>query len=301
MTVATPPCKSELDVPTTTGTVYMADGTTDGEAGYYNHSDGSSNVILTAIPIQVENARKLKQYPRTNREGYQLVDFRTQVPEKHFLDADLAENNAIIRDVYFEECRRLVQQATGAAEAYPYVYRVRNQERSMRELDKTDFHKDSVPIVHVDRDTATAPERLRASLGAERAESLLSKYKHYGSMNVWRPIKNSVGKWPLMLVDHQRIPQWDYDTHMFRLHATNDSRISTRGSKNHETVLRFDARYGYVYAPNMSPDEAWLFYAFHSNPVLGIPHSAFWDDSSKPEAPTRWSIEVRVWVFFDDA
>lgn len=45
----------------------------------------------------------------------------------------------------------------------------------MKDLDKFDFHKDSVLVVHVDRDTVTAPERLRASLRVEKAEMLLGK------------------------------------------------------------------------------------------------------------------------------
>lgn len=302
MAIATPQSGSELDHPAaTTGTVYVADTTTDGEAGYYNHADGSTNAVMKAIPIHVENIRRLSQQPTANREGYQLVDFHTTVAEEHFLNANLPENKAIIQDVYFDECRKLVQDASGAALAYPYVYRIRNQERTMADLDKADFLKDSVPIAHVDRDPVTALERLRASLGVEKADSLLRKYKHYASMNVWRPIKDTVQKWPLMLVDHHTIPDWDYDTHMFRLLSNNDSnRVSDRGAKNHEALLKFDAGYRYFYAPNMSPDQAWLFYAFHSDPALAVPHSAFWDESTKPDAPTRWSVEVRVWVFFDE-
>jgi hypothetical protein len=299
MALVTAQTKSELGSVTTTGAVYVAVKKANNEPGYYNHADGSSNIKRKELPIEVENVRRLSKPPMLDLEGYQLVNFRTTLPERHFLESNLSENDTIIQDVYFNECRRIALQVTGAAEAYPYVYRVRNQERSREHMGRFDFHKDSVPIVHVDRDTWTAPQRLRASLGAEKADMLLAKYKRYGSMNVWRPIKNVVQKWPLMLVNHQSIPDWDYDTHMIKLHSSNDGRIATRGAKNHETILTFDARYRYMYAPDMSPDEAWLFYAFHSNPALAIPHSAFWDDSSAPDAPTRWSIEVRVWVFFE--
>lgn len=284
----------------TTGTVYIADGTSDGQTGWYNHTDGSTNVIRKAIPITVENVRNLPQQPKSNLEGYQLVTFPTHLPEEPFLNANLPENKHLIESAYFSECRRLVLEVTGAAEAYPYVYRVRNQERHVSDFHNSDFHRDSVPVVHVDRDAETAPERLRASLGAAEAERLLRQYRHYGSMNVWRPVRNVVQRWPLMLVDHRGIPDWDYDTHMLRLQSNNDGRVSTRGSKDHENILRFDERYRYVYADEMRPDEAWLFYAFHSDPALGVPHGAFWDDSTKPDALTRWSVEVRVWVFFGE-
>ncbi|EME41511.1 hypothetical protein DOTSEDRAFT_73806 [Dothistroma septosporum NZE10] len=284
----------------TTGSVFVATGTKDGRPGRYDHTSGSTNVKLAPISITVENVRTLPQPPKTESEGYQLASFQTSLPDDPFLDADTPENRSTIESIYFPECKALVQRVTGAAEAFPYVYRIRNQEKAMTDISKADFHKDSVPIVHVDRDTETARQRLIASLGAGKAEHLLTKYKRYGSMNVWRPVKDAVQKWPLMLVDHQAIQDWDYDTHMFRIHFTNDTRISTRGEKNHETMLMKDERYRYVYAEGMRPDEAWLFYAFHSEPRLGIPHSAFWDDGTCEGARTRWSIEVRIWVFFED-
>lgn len=304
MSNATPQSEStEPDHPaTTTGTIYVADKTTDGEAAYYDFTNGTGNILLKAIPIQVENVRKFGQRPDPSREGYQLVKFHTSVAEARFLDSGLPENKAVIRDVYFAECGRLVQEASGAAEVYPYVFRVRNQERGIEDVDKADFHRDSVPIAHVDRDQATAPERLRSSLGEDKAAALLRRYRRYGTMNVWRPVRNVVRRWPLVLVDHGGVPGWDYDSHMLRLHSDNDdARVSDRGAKNHETLLRDHAGYRYVYAPDMTPDEAWLFYAFHSDPAMAVPHSAFWDDATSPDAPTRWSIEARVWVFFDDA
>lgn len=257
---------------TTTGTIYVADKTTDGKEAYYNFAEGTGNILLKAVPIRVENVRNLSRRPEPGREGYQLVSFHTSVAEACFLDAGLPENKAIIRDVYFDECRRLIQEVSGAAEAYPFVFRVRNQETSIADVDKADFHRDSVPIAHVDRDQDTALQRLRSSLGEDRAEALLRRYKRYGTMNVWRPIRNVVEKWPLVLVDHHAVPGWDYDTHMMRMHSADDAaRVSDRGAKDHETLLRYDAGYRYVYAPDMSPDEAWLFYAFHSDPAMAVP------------------------------
>lgn len=90
-----------------------------------------------------------------------------------------------------------------------------------------------------------------------------------------------------------------YDTHMLRVHSRKDDRISARGTKNHETIQKLDARDRCIYAKDMSPDQAWLFYAFHSDLHLAFPHEAFWKNASKPDAQTRWSIKVRVWVFFE--
>ena len=292
---------SRTESPTsTTGVVCMWNGTKDGNSAFVNHMDGSTNVkMFKIVPIKVEDVRDLPEQPTVDSSGHQLVKFTTSLPSEHFADAYSPENKRIIEDKYFDECRCLVQDVTGATEAYPYVYRIRNQSRDIKDLAESDFHNDSVPLIHVDRDPVTAPDRLRASLGVDKANALLEKYKCFGSMNVWRPIGTKVQKWPLLLINHESIPDWDYDTHMARIHFFNDKRVGTRGAKNHETILKFDPRYRYHYASEMSSDEAWLFYAFHSKPELGIPHSAFWDNSTAPDAPTRWSIEVRVWVFFD--
>lgn len=287
----------------TTGLVYMWNGTTDDQAdGYVNTADGSTNVKPSMeVKIEVEDVRNLPEPPKVLSHGYQLVNFTSSLPPSCFLDADSAENKRLIETVYYDECQSLIQNCTGAVEAFPYVYRIRNQSADVRRLADIDFHKDSAPIVHVDRDPETAPDRLRYSLGTDRANSLLAKYKRYGSINVWRPIGTKVQKWPLLLVNHQSVANWDYSTHMGRVHFSNDQRrVGKRGTKSHETVLKLDPNYVYHYASGMVPDEAWLFYAFHSEPELAIPHSAFWDKSTEADAPTRWSIEVRIWVFFQD-
>ncbi|KJX93087.1 hypothetical protein TI39_contig4417g00005 [Zymoseptoria brevis] len=252
------------------------------------------------VPIRVTDVRSLPEGPSVKKNGYELVHLHSSLPEECFLNHTLPEHKADIDAVYMEECRRLAMEKTGAAEAFPYVFRVRNQSKDLIDVERSDFHSDTVPIVHVDRDPSTAPDRLRSSLGTQRANALMAKYRTMGSINVWRPIKSRVEKWPLMLVDHSSVLDWDYDTHMGRLHFLNDRRAGVRGSKSHETLLTFDPRYRYYYARDMTSDEAWLFYAYHSNTALGVPHSAFWDDKTSSEAATRWSIEVRIWVFFDD-
>ncbi|MAD82636.1 MAG: hypothetical protein CL912_06715 [Deltaproteobacteria bacterium] len=287
----------------TTGLVYMWNGTTDNQDdGYINTVDGSTNVKPSMeVTVEVEDVRNLTEPPKVSSHGYQLVKFTSSLPSSCFLDAYSPENKRLIEEVYYDECRGLVQDFTGAVEAFPYVYRIRNQSADVTRLADIDFHKDSAPIVHVDRDSETAPDRLRYSLGADRANSLLARYKRYASINVWRPIGTKVQKWPLLLVNHQSVANWDYSTHMGRVHFSNDQkRVGARGTKSHETVLKFDPGYVYHYAGEMAPNEAWLFYAFHSEPKFAIPHSAFWDQSTEVDARTRWSIEVRIWVFFED-
>lgn len=57
--------------------------------------------------------------------------------------------------------------------------------------------------------------------------------------------------------------------------------------------------YKYHYVSKLDLDEALVFSSFDSDVTKVSPHGAFWDDASPSNAPTRRSIEVRCWVFFD--
>ncbi|KAI1147292.1 hypothetical protein F4825DRAFT_437764 [Nemania diffusa] len=52
----------------------------------------------------------------------------------------------------------------------------------------------------------------------------------------------------------------------------------------------------------MAPDEAILFkdYDCRTDRFRGTPHGGFQDSSSATDAPARRSVEVRLFVFFDN-
>lgn len=184
----------------TTGKICMWNGTADGqEDGFVDVSNGKTNALPPKIiNVTVQDIRDQDPQPSVNTDGYELLKYPTSIPAEVFENPLTEENKEILVTAYFEECRRLVQEITGAAETFTFIHRIRSQNTDFNNaLDfKQDAFKGTVPLAHVDRDPVTAPERLRSSMGDERAEALMKKYKRWAIVNVWRPIGPAVQKWP---------------------------------------------------------------------------------------------------------
>ncbi|KAI0382014.1 hypothetical protein F5Y04DRAFT_253834 [Hypomontagnella monticulosa] len=290
--------------PSTTGKIYMWSGTTDGKDGKVNVHTGSTNILpYHTVDVTVKDMRALSPRPTVLTHGYEFLQHPSSIPHDVFMNFSTPENKKILSTKYFEECNDLVKKVTNAAEAYTFVHRIRSENTDPSkalDLMQQNRHGGTVPAAHCDRDPITAPERLRSSLGEELANELMKKYKRWAAVNIWRPIVSGVQRWPLCLVNHQGVPDWNYDTHMGRLYIVEDDLIDIRGDKDHESILKYDPRYEYHYASNMKSDEVLVFCAFHSDPKFGTPHGAFWDSATTPESPDRVSIEVRTWAFFED-
>ena len=90
-----------------------------------------------------------------------------------------------IKRIYYPECERVMQQATGAARVVAFDHIVRNAAMSAK--DKT--IKIPAKRVHNDYTAWSSPQRVRDLMG-EEAEELL---KHrFAINNLWRPIRGPV-------------------------------------------------------------------------------------------------------------
>lgn len=282
----------------------MFGGTKDGKEPYINLKDKTANINKPdEVSVTVEDMRFMT--PRTTfaKNGYEFRSHVTSVtPEQLAHGNDSPEAKKIIDDNYISEVVEIVKEASGGAEVIPCGFRLRTQVQDGTDIVKSKVAFGSLNVVHVDRDPENARFRLTNIVGEERAEALLKKYKgkKWASVNVWRPIGDTVGKWPLLFVNREKVPDWDYDTHMVRVYTIDDPAVQERGDKGHETILTNDPRYVYHYASNLTIDEVLVFASFHTDPKMVVPHGAFWDENSPVEAPTRRSIEARCWVFWDE-
>ena len=288
----------------TSGTVGMFGGTKDGKEPYIDFKNNIANINKPEdVPITVEDMRFMNPRPTFATHGYEFRSHVTSVtPEKLAHGQDSPEAKKIVDDNYMTEVVKIIQEATKGAEVIPNGFRLRTQVQDGRDSVKSKVAYGSVNVVHVDRDPANAHLRLKTSIGEERAEALLEKYKgkKWASVNVWRSIGDTVGKWPLLFVNTGKVPDWDYDTHMVQVYTIDDPAVQERGEKGYESVLKNDPRYVYHYASNLTVDEVLVFASFHADPKMVVPHGAFWDDNSPEDAPTRRSIEARCWVFWDE-
>lgn len=195
-----------------------------------------------------------------NGNGYQLVDIPTEVTTEQFLAANKTkEGKAYIEDVYFKECKKVIEEVTGGANLImPISFRLREQKGGQQSTNEKLGSTEAIfaprPIAHLDRDPPTALTALEEVVGKEKAQELLSKYDRWAQVNVWRPIGNPAVMWPLCFINHDRIPEWDYDTHVGRVWSKNDPRNAARGVKSYDCVVKHDPRYEYQYVDSLKPE-----------------------------------------------
>jgi len=289
----------------TTGVLGLWDGTTDGEDGYIDYATGETNVNRPKeYEIDVHDIRKFDPQPTLIGNGYQLVDIPTVVTEEQFRASKITEEGkAFIEDVYFKECKRIIEEVTGGAGLImPVSFRIREQtgakEDTNEKIGSVEARYAPRPVAHLDRDPPTAVTVLEDTVGQKKAQELLSKYDRWAQVNVWRPIGNPATMWPLCFINHDRIPDWSYDSHVGHVWSRNDPRVADRGKKSYDCVVKHDDRYDYHYVSSLKPEECLVFCSFDSVPKFAVPHSAFWDNGAPADAPDRRSIEVRSLVFF---
>ncbi|RAH80553.1 hypothetical protein BO86DRAFT_433311 [Aspergillus japonicus CBS 114.51] len=285
----------------TTGKVGMWNGTRDGENAYIDHANGSTNIKPPKeIDITVTDLRSVSPQPTHASKGYQVVRHTTSItPEQFLAAADTEEGKATIEAQYYPEVQKLVTEVTGAAIVIPFGFRVRQQNLNAKNVFAAKSKGSSLAVAHVDRDLDNGFLRLQNVVGAEEAERLVRTHRRWASVNVWRSIDQAVKQWPLLLINHEKIEDWHYDTHMERLYTINDPSEAETGGKDHDTVLKFDPRYEYYFASDLDVDEALVFSSFDTDVTKVVPHGAFWDNDTPEDAPTRRSIEARSFVFWD--
>jgi hypothetical protein len=142
--------------------------------------------------------------------------------------------------------------------------------------------------VHNDYTVTSAPQRVRALLGAD-AEALLRKRVAF--INVWRPIRHAAQDWPLALADARSVRP----DHL----VATDIVYPDRRGEIYGLVQSPAQRWWYY--PDMQLDEALLIKCYDSRADVAqfTPHTAFENPLTPANAPPRESIEFRTIAFFD--
>src|SRR5207248_9365256 len=142
--------------------------------------------------VKILDGRAVKHRLSLDREGFVLLCHPTAARD-FYDDAEIAR-------VYYPECERLIQQATGAKRVKAFDHIVRNAAR----MAKGNPIKQPAGRVHNDYTAKSAPQRVRDLMGDE-AEELL---KHrFAEINAWRPIRGPLLRSPLALCDAQTLSE----------------------------------------------------------------------------------------------
>ena len=285
--------------------------------------DGSDarweGVDLEARHMPVHDARSLAatEQPTLAANGFEVRARPLTKPDLDFF------NHEEVVHTYYPQCAEIVREASGASFVAAFDHNVRSAagKNSKRRIEGGQQVQGPAHVVHGDYTLTSAPQRLRdltrpptandtvRTVLADR-ESLLDKAEveralatgRFAIVNLWRNIAHEpVATHPLALCDAASVrPE---DLVVFEIHYHD--RIGENYFAKHAD------RHQWYFYPALTRDEALLIKQWDSAGVLartngvkadvvgtGLPctfsfHSAFEDPITPPDAPERWSIEVR--------
>lgn len=290
--------------------------------------DGSDSdtvgLALEAVELPVSDARLLRggDRPTCEANGFELLHAPLDDGAIDFLD-----HRQLVHD-YYRQCSDLVSASTGGR-AYAFDHNIRSASgrQSGKRIAGGQSVQQPIHLVHGDYTLVSGPQRLRdltkppavndtlrtilkpgeSPIDPADAERALNGGR-FAIVNVWRSIAETpVAVHPLALCDGQSVvPQ---DLVVFEIHYRD--RIGENYFARHAPAHRW------YYYPEMTHDEALLVKQWDSAGVLARSngeaadasdpdapctfsfHSAFEDPASPPDAPDRWSIEVRCVAIYD--
>ncbi|KAK7754570.1 hypothetical protein SLS62_003352 [Diatrype stigma] len=285
---------------TTNGTVDFFNGTKDGAEAYVDYTDRSNNLKKPLkVGITAQDLRYATPRLTYQTDNFELRERPTTLTAEQF-ENDSPEGKKLIEELYYPDCKALVEEVTGCKNVHPFMYQTRCQPYQVKDIFNNRVKHAGLGAVHVDRDLGNLEVRLDFVFGEGEAARLLREHKRIGIVNVWRPVGVNAEVLPLTLIKHTAVPDMTYDSHMRRVYSRNDPMVSIKGIKGHETSLIHDHRFVYYYASNQTPDEVLIFNSFDTDVKKVVPHAGFWDNNTRPDAPDRRSVEVRCFVFYDD-
>ena len=285
----------------------------------------STGVDLEKRPMPVHDARGLAGPRRRTLEtnGFELLERPLASPDIDFLNHD----DVVGR--YYPHCADIVREASGARYVAAFDHNIRSASgnRSRRRIAGGQHVQPPAHLVHGDYTLTSAPQRLRDlakkptvndtyrtllsdgdSLIDEAEVERTLEAGRFAIINLWRNIaREPVAAHPLAFCDATSVHPDDLV--VFEIHYTDrvGENYFAKHSDDHRwyfysaatrdealLIKQWDSAGGLARsrgakADSMSPDAPCTF-SFHS---------AFEDPTTAPDAPDRWSIEVRCVALYD--
>lgn len=228
--------------------------------------------------VDISNGRPLLHEFSLDQNGFVLVEHPTAVTD--FFDVDQ------LKTVYYPEMERLVQATSGASRVVVFDYTLRSGDERERERR---LIREPVLSVHNDYTEWSGPQRVREVLPDE-AERLLAH--RLAIIQVWRAIDRPIQANPLAIADARSLSAADL--------IIAERRYPHRVGETYR--VRYSPGHRWFYFPQMRRDEALVFKVYDSKKdgrARFTAHTSFTDPTSPHDAPSRQSIEVRTFAFFD--
>jgi hypothetical protein len=186
-----------------------------------------------------------------------------------------------IQQIYYPEVEKLLR------EKVPGVQKVIIFDHTIRRTDPN-ASRHPVQLVHGDQTKWSAAQRVRRHVtDPEEAEKLLRG--RYRIINVWRPINGVVESLPLALGSAASLDKTDFVEVEHRYPHFKGEIMGVKHNPKTE----------WKYCSGLDDDERLLLKCSDTEEGVAerVPHTAFVDPRSPPDAKGRESIEVRTIVF----
>ncbi|KAJ4305756.1 hypothetical protein N0V90_001287 [Kalmusia sp. IMI 367209] len=223
-----------------------------------------------------------------DEEEYSLDSHGFQFCRHKSVEKDFIDEQAI-QTIYYEECRQLLKNITGATRVHIFNHKVRRGPTQWHHLGFSNLaNRGPVTRTHVDQSYEGAELRLRWEFPQDADELVKRRYQ---IINVWRPIQ-TVLKDPIAVADAYSVP----DADLVAAEMTED------GFKGEQWVVRHNPDHRWYYKHQLTPSEVLLIKCFDSDTSVARRslHSAF-EDPTYQNRESRQSIEVRCLVCYDAA
>lgn len=285
---------------------------------------GTEGLDLETRQMPVHDARSLSGKDRRTlaHNGFEVVT-RPMGQTVNFLD-----HTEVVRD-YYPRCAEIILEASGASFVAAFDHNIRSAagKQSKRRVDGGQQVQGPAHVVHGDYTLTSAPQRLRDLTNPpsenDTLRTVLADGKslfepatvervlaagRFAIINLWRNIADEpVATDPMALCDATSVrPE---HLVVFEIHYTDriGENYFAKHAKDHQ----------WYFYPAMTRDEALLIKQWDSagelarsngaKTDLAAPdapctfsfHSAFEDPATPPDAPDRWSIEVRCIALYD--
>ncbi len=242
------------------------------------------NLVLETHDVEIYDARRLKEAPSLETNGFTLVEHVTTVAD--FTAADDAQ------EIYRREIEALIHELTGAEKVIVLNTVLRWSERAG---DKSAFvNSHPARFVHVDYSRKSFEEFARMQLAdADDLESRLER--RFVAYNIWRVCTPPPQDVPLALCDARTASPDDVTVGEAVIDTPNEPEIRFESSLYHA-----NPRHRWFWFSDMRPDQALVFKAFDSDleRVQGCPHSAFDNPDCPADVAPRASAEIRAYAFY---
>jgi hypothetical protein len=237
-----------------------------------------SNMTPEAHQVSIYDMRPIQRELDLDHEGFGLVEHRSAVQD--FWDDDE------VRRVYYPEAERFIKEHTGASRVFIFDHLQRRRVPGLRDYSRSG-PRQPASRVHVDHTSRSGPQRVRDLIPDEADELLKGRVQ---VINMWRPIKGPLQDSPLALCDARTVAADDL--------VASDLVYKNRVGETYSVT--YNPAHRWYYAPELRRDEALLLKIMDSKTdgrARFMPHTAFVDPTTPPDAFPRESIELRTLVF----